>query len=316
MTSVPVRKHAALNNALLLLQLPLAVVMLITLVSQLEPGSGSARWVSGVVGQPATGYDSFGQGMAAAAAVGFFLSTNVVVAHELMHRRSRFWKSCSRLLLIITGDAQFQEAHLYGHHANVATPRDPAAARRGESLYRFSIRSTAGQWLDAYAFERKRLRDSKGLGKLVRNRVLRGNLATAGLLALTGSFVGTHAMLGYLLVMIMSKFLLESLNYIQHYGLVRDRGMKVQPKHSWDCSSRGASMALFNLTRHSEHHANPTLPFWELENHEEAPQLIHGYILTFFVALIPPFWFRYMEPRLQALEGQVAGPQEQAVPLR
>jgi fatty acid desaturase len=308
LTSIPTRKHTALNNALLLLQIPATVGLLLVLMCKLGPEAEPARWISKLVGRPLAGLDSTGQIVAACTACGFFLSANTAVAHECMHRRSVFWKSCSRILLVLTGDAQFQEAHLYGHHANVATHRDPATARRFESLYRFIIRSTVGQWLEAYRFERKRLRARGGLGKALENRVLRGNLASAALLALAGLSFGVDAALGYLLVMVTTKFLLEAINYMQHYGLVRERGTKVQPIHSWDSNGRGATMALFNLTRHADHHANPTLPFWDLKNHQEAPQLIHGYLATFFITLIPPLWYRYMEPRLASVQARAEVP--------
>lgn len=301
LTNVPVRRYVTFNHVLLVLQIPAAITSILILMCKLEPNSTAAYWVARIIGKPFTGFESVGQIIAASLSCGFFFSTNTVVAHELMHRRSIFWKSCSRILLSITGDAQFQEAHLYGHHANVGTLQDPATAQRFESVYRFWVRSTIGQWREAYKFEHKRLRKYRGFGKLIRNRVLRGNLASAGLLMLTAYFFGGRAMLGYLLVMLNAKSLLETINYQQHYGLVREQGAKVQPIHSWDCKSRGSTLALFNLTRHSDHHANPTLPFWELQNHEEAPRLLHGYILTGMICLVPSVWYRYMEPRLAAL---------------
>lgn len=288
------------NNIYLLLQIPLMSLLLVVLFMQLGPESPAARWIVQHLGVRVTGYSSLGLAIGAAAAVGLHNGSSTVVAHEMMHRNSPFWRSAGRILLVLNGDGQFLEAHLYGHHANVGTWQDPATSRRGESIYRFVIRSTVGQWLEAAKFEQHRLRRYHGLGKLVRNRVFRANLATTVLQTGIWLGFGRLAATGYLVSMIVAKLMLESVNYIQHYGLVREPGSHVEPRHSWDCSSRGSSLYLFNLTRHSEHHASPKKPFWELENHATGvPSLPHGYMVTILIALVPPLWYRYIDPLLQ-----------------
>jgi hypothetical protein len=296
LTGVPEKKHATANNLFLLLQIPLSAALVLLLVLKLGADSAAMRWLASTTGLSVSGFGSPGQALAACVAVGFHLSSNTVVAHEFMHRRSAFWKGCSRILLTLVGDAHFQEAHVYGHHANVGTARDPASARRGEPFYRFLLRSTVGQWREAYAFERHRLRGHGWFGRLMRNRPLRGNLTSLELLWLALLFLGPGAAAGYLLVMIIAKVLLEAINYVQHYGLAREPGTKVEARNSWDSTSRGSSLILFNLTRHADHHQHPGKPFWELENPSGAPQLVRGYMLSIGIALIPPLWFRYMDP--------------------
>ncbi len=295
LTGVPLQKHAAAYNTFLLLQIPLSVALLLVLVGKLGADAWGMRWLASATGLSVEGFRSPGQALAASIAVGFHLASSTVVAHELMHRHSPFWKACSRVLLTLIGDAHFQEAHLYGHHANVGTPRDPASARRGEPLYPFILRSTVGQWREAYAFENHRLRAHGRLGRLPRHRPLRANLVSLELLWLVGLFLGLGAFAGYLLVMIISKVLLEAINYVQHYGLVREPGVRVQARHSWDSDSRGSSMVLFNLTRHAEHHMHPARPFWELDHASGAPRLARGYMLSILISLVPPLWFRLMD---------------------
>ncbi len=300
----PARPPVQANNAYLLLQIPLSffLVGVLLLKLGLTARSEVAEAVVRGLRLQIDAFSSAGAALGASVAVGFHLSSSTVVAHEMMHRPSRFWQACSRVLLVLNGDGQFQEAHLYGHHANVGTANDPASARRYEWIYAFIARSTVGQWREAYHFEAHRLRKHGFLGRCLRHRVLRANLATAALTAGACAAFGWLAALGYVLVMATAKILLESINYVQHYGLVRKPGTKVEAKHSWDCESRGSSLYLFNLTRHSEHHASPRKPFWELDNPEEVPLLPHGYMLTILIALIPPLWFRYVDPLLDARE--------------
>jgi len=300
LTSVQATRVAPLNNAFLFLQIPLAMALFAVYFLKIRLATHGGAPVT-LLGLTIAPFGSRAQILAAGFAVGFHSGSNVVVAHELMHRHAHFWKVCSRILLVMTGDAQFQEAHLYGHHSGVGTLGDPASARRGESFYKFLLRSTAGQWKEAYLFESRRLRSRRGAGRILANRVLRGNVASLALLVGVAWFFGPLALAGYLLIATVTKTVLESVNYIQHYGLTREPGSKIEARHSWECDARGSSMYLFNLTRHAEHHSVPRRPFWELQIQPEAHRLPHGYMLAIVVALFPRLWFRYMDRMLGAL---------------
>ncbi|WP_394826131.1 fatty acid desaturase [Pendulispora albinea] len=302
LTRIQTKREAPLNDLYLFLQVPLSALLLCIYLFKIRlmilGGAPLPGWA--VLGFPLAPFSTIGETLAAGFAIGFHCGSNVVVAHEMMHRSSTFWRACSRTLLVMTGDAQFQEAHLYGHHSAVGTLADPATARRGEGFYRFLLRSTVGQWKEAYAFEQTRLRKEHGIAKWVKNRVLRGNAASLLLLGAVTWSCGLLGMTGYVIVMVITKAVLESVNYIQHYGLTREPGSKVEPQHSWECASRGSSMYLFNLTRHAQHHAVPRKPYWELEVQPTPYRLPHGYMLAIWIALIPRLWFRYADRLMNA----------------
>ena len=242
-------------------------------------------------------------------ALGFELAANAIVAHELMHRKERLHIRIARLLLAFTGDAQFHLSHLYNHHLWVGTPKDAATSRRGESVYRFFLRSTVGQYRSSWNFETGRKR---GWGKWspFGNRVLSGLGVSLVCFAGICLWSGPLGALAYLYVCIYSKFLLECVNYIQHYGLVRVPHMPVLPRHSWDCSTGAASAVFFNLSRHSDHHANARKPFWELENRLESLKMERGYVHAMLMALIPAAWFRHTAPRLARWDRELASAEE------
>ena len=292
----------------LLLQVPLSVLLCLLLLVSVAPTSLGADLLSNI-GPELKGFHGYGEIVAASAVVGFHLSTNFVVAHELMHRPGKFWKSCSRLLLMMFGDAQFQEAHIFGHHANVGTPRDPATARRGEPLYGFVIRSTIGQWKEAYAYEGNRLRRRRWLERLAENRVLRGNIGSLLLFVGVEIFFGLVGLLSYVIVAGTAKLLLEAINYIQHYGLVRHKGVRNNASYSWESDGLGSSLILFNLTRHSQHHQKPLLSCGRLEHCSHSPQLRGGYMLTLLICFVPKLWFRTVHPAIDQLEQVRGSPQ-------
>src|SRR6202012_4780723 len=97
--------------------------------------------------------------------------------------------------------------------------------------------------------------------------------------------------------------LLETVNYIEHYGLRRQkldsgRYERVRPAHSWNSSTMIANVLLFHLQRHSDHHANPLRKYQVLRHFDEAPQLPSGYTAMLLLALFPPLWHRVMDARV------------------
>jgi alkane 1-monooxygenase len=94
-------------------------------------------------------------------------------------------------------------------------------------------------------------------------------------------------------------------NYIEHYGLERRElrpGVyeRVTPAHSWNASQWLTNVLLFNLQRHSDHHAYPIRPYYALRHHPDAPQLPTGYAGMALLAMVPPLWRRVMDPRVRA----------------
>jgi len=227
----------------------------------------------------------------------------ITIAHELGHRRGRVDRALSCLLLASVSYAHFHIEHNQGHHAHVATPLDPATARRGESFYRFLPRTLRDSFAGAWRIERARLAAAGRGSASPRNRMLwfvAAPLAFAGALGLA---FGAAAAAFFAAQSAVAFTLLELVNYLEHYGLERRRGPdgryeRVRPEHSWNSSQRLTNWYLFNLQRHSHHHAHVTRHYEELEHVPGAPQLPTGYAAMVLLALVPPLWHRVMDPRL------------------
>lgn len=242
-------------------------------------------------------------------ALGLLLSVGVVtggqgitIAHELGHRRSVVDRLLAKLLLTTVCYGHFHIEHNRGHHARVATPDDPATARLGENLYGFVPRAIAGSWVSAWRLETTRLRRRDEACFSHHNQML-WFIAVPALLALAlGLAFGLQAALFFCGQAVVAFSLLEAINYVEHYGLVRSAAggtlERVTPRHSWNSSQRLSNACLINLQRHADHHADPTRPYPLLRHHDDSPQLPTGYPGMVLVALVPPLWFRIMNPRV------------------
>jgi alkane 1-monooxygenase len=224
-------------------------------------------------------------------------------AHELGHKRASSEKWLSRVALAQTGYGHFFIEHNRGHHVRVATPEDPASSRLGESFWAFLPRTVAGSLSSAWGIEAARL---DRLGKshwTLRNDVLGAWAMTVVLFAVLAVVFGP-VVLPYLLLQAVIGFsLLEVVNYLEHYGLLRQkredgRYERCLPEHSWNSNNVASNVLLYHLQRHSDHHANPTRRYQALRHVEEAPQLPTGYAGMIVLAWFPPLWRRVMDPRL------------------
>lgn len=246
--------------------------------------------------------------------LGLIYASGTVVAHELVHRLdSPIAMTVGRWLLAFTGDASFAIEHVHGHHLNVATPEDPATARRGENVYAFTLRSTLGSYRSAWAIEKRRL---ERLGHSVwswRSRMHRGNLMTIVLAGIFYAFGGGFALSLFVVTAIYGKAYLEFVNYIEHYGLVRVPGTPVEPRHSWNCTRRMSTWLTFNLPRHSHHHAMAHIPYWNLRSMPDAPMLPYGYLTMIFIAAIPPLFNSIMDPLVSRWDDEYATGAERAL---
>ncbi|HYQ77674.1 MAG TPA: alkane 1-monooxygenase [Solirubrobacterales bacterium] len=226
-------------------------------------------------------------------------------AHELGHKRASSEKWLSRIALAQTGYGHFFIEHNRGHHVKVATPEDPASSRLGEGFWAFLPRTVVGSLRSAWGIETTRL---DRLGKShwsIHNDILSAWAMTVVLFAgLTLAF--GPVVLPYLLVQAVIGFsLLEVVNYLEHYGLLRQkredgRYERCLPAHSWNSNNVASNVLLYHLQRHSDHHANPTRRYQALRHVDEAPQLPTGYAGMIVLAWFPPLWRRVMDPRLLA----------------
>ncbi|NNL57092.1 MAG: alkane 1-monooxygenase, partial [Pseudomonadales bacterium] len=227
-------------------------------------------------------------------------------AHELGHKTSRTERVLARILLALPGYGHFSVEHNLGHHRDVATPEDVASSRMGESIYRFMLRELPGALQRGWQAEKQRL---LRIGKPVwsyHNQILQSYALSAviyaGLIVLFGLM-----MLPFLIIQCFwAWFQLTSANYIEHYGLLREKTAKgnyesCKPHHSWNANSVLSNMLLFQLERHSDHHAHPTRRYQSLRNFEGIPQLPTGYFGMYTLAYVPWLWFKVMDKRLLAV---------------
>jgi len=316
--AVPQYRHKGLLDFALYCNFPLQLLLLAAL-AWMCGASGDALGLGALV-RSWSGWDMQAARAATGPAdlIGAVLSAGLVVAtsatnigHELVHRtRDKLALLVGRWMLAMTCDASFSIEHVYGHHTYIGTPRDPATARRGENAYAFILRSVIGQSRSAWQLERERLA-KKGVSVWSwRSRMPRG-IAMSALYFLGFAWIGGWTgVLVFVGTMIWGRSLLEFVNYLEHYGLMRAPQAPVKPHHSWNSNKRMSAFVLYNLTRHSHHHAEGDLPFWRLKPYPEAPMLHFGYLTTIAITMVPPLWHRSMIPKLKEWDERYASPEE------
>ncbi len=241
---------------------------------------------------------------------GILLGTNGInVAHELGHRERRFEQVLGLLLLLPSHYLQFFIEHNLGHHKYVATRQDPATARFNEPLLFFIPRAVYGVYTKAWAIEAEVLKKDGHSFWSLRNRMFWFTALQLSYYALIWYYWGGTG-LGYAVAAgVVGFMLLESINYIEHYGLVRNnlpsgRPEPVSPRHSWNSDHQIGRIVLYELTRHSDHHYKATRPYQILRHLDDSPQLPYGYPTSVVLAWLTPIWFRLMNPRVLAYRAQ------------
>ena len=249
-----------------------------------------------------------------AVTVGFIGGLGINTAHELGHKRESVERWLSKIALAQTFYGHFAVEHNRGHHVRVATPEDPASSRLGESFYRFWPRTVAGSVVSAWWIERRRLglrgRHPLRLG----NEVVNAWLMSLALWLVMVAWLGL-AIVPYLVIQaLVGLTLLEAVNYLEHYGLLRqkvgtpgrERYERVDPRHSWNSNNVATNVLLYHLQRHSDHHANPTRRYQALRDFDSSPVLPTGYAGMILLALVPPAWRATMDSRVLAhVDGDV-----------
>lgn len=194
-----------------------------------------------------------------AMSMGLIAAGGINVAHELFHRRNAFERAVGELLLISVWYGHFVIEHTKGHHKNVATPLDPATMRFGESFYSFLPRTIAGGFKSAWRIESTRLRNNRIPAWSVRNNhVIRYVLSSTAVTIILTLLLGIRACVFFLAQSFLAITLLEQVNAIEHYGLLRrktETGYEpVGERHSWDACDRLSNYLLFKLQNHADHH--------------------------------------------------------------
>ena len=225
------------------------------------------------------------------------------IGHELGHKTDPADRLMAKLALGAVGYGHFTAEHNLGHHKNVSTPEDCASGRLGESVYAFATRELPGALKGAWAIERKKL-ERRGQRVWSRhNEILQTDAITVLVAVVLVASLGLAVLPWLILHHFTAWFALTLVNYIEHYGLARRRRENGRyepcaPRHSWNANHVVSNLVQFHLQRHSDHHAHPARPYQSLRSFEDSPQLPTGYPGCMVMAMIPPLWFRVMDPKV------------------
>lgn len=240
--------------------------------------------------------------------VGGINGVAINTAHELGHKPVRWERWLARVALAPVAYGHFYVEHNRGHHARVATPADPASARLGESYWAFLPRTVAGSLRSAWQLEALRLRHQGRWAFSLHNQNLQAWGMTVVLYGALAQAFGAGVLAFLMVQALYGISLLEVVNYIEHYGLLRRTGAdgrpeRCTPQHSWNSSHVVSNVFLFHLQRHSDHHAHPARRYPALRHFDDSPQLPAGYAAMLLIAYLPPLWFRVMDRRVLAHYG-------------
>ncbi len=235
--------------------------------------------------------------------VGMVAGIGINTAHELGHKKEKVERWLAKIALAQSFYGHFYIEHNRGHHVRVATPVDPASSRVGENLYTFLPRTVVGSLQSAWRLEQPRFKRRDESHWSIRNDVLNAWLMSAVLWTVLLLVFGIGILPYLLLQALVGIVLLETVNYLEHYGMLRrkehtGRFERVRASHSWNSNNIATNVLLYHLQRHSDHHANPTRRYQALRDVEEAPVLPTGYAGMMLIALVPPLWYRVMDPRV------------------
>lgn len=236
--------------------------------------------------------------------LGIILAVNGInVAHELGHRQTTNERFLGKALLLPSLYMHFYIEHNFGHHLHAATPEDPATARYNQSVYSFWFTSTFRQYFKSWSIQKKLLKNNKQSFFSIKNDMLWYVIFQLIYLSVVFLFFGKLGLIFVFFSAIVGIIMLESVNYIEHYGLLRlktksGRYERVKQIHSWNSNHVIGRIVLYELTRHSDHHYKTSKKYQVLECHDESPQMPFGYPTSMVISLIPPLWFKIMNKRV------------------
>ena len=230
------------------------------------------------------------------------------VGHELGHRVNRFEQFLAQALLLTSLYMHFFIEHNKGHHKRVATREDPSSARYGEALYPFFLRSIFSGYRSAWAIAKRDGRKKGRKSFSLHNEMLVFQLVQLAFLGLILFLFGAATLALFLAAALTGILLLETVNYIEHYGLQRrqiaeGKYERAMPAHSWNSNHVIGRVMLFELSRHSDHHYLASRKYQVLRHHEHAPQMPTGYPGMMLLSLLPPLWFKVMNRRVKEVAG-------------
>ena len=236
--------------------------------------------------------------------LGIILGSNGInVAHELGHRKKLYERILGKILLVPSHYTHFFVEHNHGHHLDVSTQDDPSTAKYNQNLYSFWLQSVSGTYVKAWKIQKKLNKITKTPFFSLKNDMLWFTIVQVVYLLSIYIFFNFKVIVVAFVAGIVGFLLLETINYIEHYGLKRKklpsgRYERVTEKHSWNSNHILGRILLYELTRHSDHHYKSTKEYQILEFHDESPQLPFGYPTSMVLSFIPPLWFSIMNKRI------------------
>jgi alkane 1-monooxygenase len=230
---------------------------------------------------------------------GMVTSQGIAISHELCHKKSCIDRNLSKLILTLSLYNHFYVEHKYGHHVNVATPLDPATARKNQNVYEFIIQSVSGGIRNAWSLEYKQ--------NGIFNYLTYSWFINACLVYMI-YLISPIFLVFFLIQAFIGVCFLEIINYIEHYGLQRKmingKYEPVRNKHSWDTSNVMTNLILFRIGRHSDHHTHPYKEYQNLLKNDDSPKLPYGYPISSLLSLYPNIWFEIMNPILEEYQSR------------
>ena len=305
--SIPEYKYPFLLRLLLFINLPL-VSILVSIAAYMSGNISSPIFEQAILFLTGHDISMTRFGTQTWHLVGYIFTVGLMVGpgatipgHELVHhKKNKLDWIMGNLMLSFSIDNAFAVEHVHGHHKNIGLSSDPATAKRGQSLYRFFIESSIKEHVDAWKIELKRLKKRGYFALSLYNKMIIGYLQSSIIAVAAFFLAGWNGVLMFIGIAMFAKFFLESINYIEHYGLVRIKGTPVELHHSWNTNKRISSILLYNVTRHSHHHEQGSLEFWKLKPKDAAPEMPYGYLSTLYLAVFFPWLYRkMMEPKLE-----------------
>ncbi|MCB0284636.1 MAG: alkane 1-monooxygenase [Calditrichaeota bacterium] len=242
--------------------------------------------------------------------VGLVLSVGIMngvigftLAHEFIHRKETAEKISGEILLLLNNYLHYKIEHINGHHVYACTYKDPHTALVNESFYHFLPRTVKSTFFNAWEIESKKLIRERHLPWSIHNRIVCSLFIQFLVLTVIFILFGWLAILFLLLQSAVAIFLLHITNYLQHYGLLREKKMrdryeKFDAHHAWASYEGKDNLNLFQLGNHADHHMHPGRSYEKLLPHTDSPQMPTGYSGMIILALIPPIWFRIMNKRI------------------
>ncbi len=225
------------------------------------------------------------------------------VGHELGHRVNKTEQWLAKISLMTSLYMHFFIEHNKGHHKHVATPDDPSSARYGEPIYFFWPRTIIYSYVSAWKIANEECGKNNKTVFGLKNEMIRIHIIQLIFVAAIGFLFGSLIVTYYLVAALIGILLLETVNYIEHYGLTRKQTItgnyeRAMPQHSWNSNHIIGRLMLFELSRHSDHHYVASRKYQLLRHHENAPQMPTGYPGMMLLSLIPPAWFYIMNRRI------------------